>query len=140
MIKRELAKDPELKNENWERFLPKFEHKNLSKRKQPFKRKDKSKKPYTPFPPAMPESKLDKELASGEYFLKEKEKKLRKIQERKEKQAAASVQREEKRNKAYKPPKENTQLDKKKNQSSSLDVDALKAKIKKASSTSKRKN
>merc|ERR1711994_905117 len=71
-IKRELAKDPELKNENWERFLPKFEHKNLSKRKQPFKKKDKSKKPYTPFPPPMPESKLDKELASGEYFLKEK--------------------------------------------------------------------
>merc|ERR1711874_392469 len=70
MIKKELMKDPNLKNENWERFLPKFEHKNVSKRKQPFKRKDKSKKPYTPFPPPMPESKLDKELASGEYFLK----------------------------------------------------------------------
>ena len=139
MIKRELAKDPELKNENWERFLPKFEHKNLSKRKQPFKRKDKSKKPYTPFPPPMPESKLYKELASGEYFLKEKEKKLRKMQERKEKQAAASVQREEKRNKAYRPPKENTQLEKRKNQANTLDVDALKAKIKKASSTPKRK-
>ena len=138
MIKRELAKDPELKNENWERFLPKFEHKNLSKRKQPFKKKDKSKKPYTPFPPPMPESKLDKELASGEYFLKEKEKKLRKIQERKEKQAAASVQREEKRNKAYKPPKEFSQIDKKK-QDDTLDVDALKAKIKKASSKSKSK-
>merc|ERR1712007_166370 len=79
MIKRELMKDPKLKNENWDRFLPKFEHKNLSKRKQPFKRKDKSKKPYTPFPPPMPESKLDKELASGEYFLKEKERKLKKI-------------------------------------------------------------
>ena len=139
MIKRELAKDPELKNENWERFLPKFEHKNLSKRKQPFKRKDKTKKPYTPFPPPMPESKLDKELASGEYFLKEKEKKLRKIQERKEKQAASSVQREEKRNKAFKPPKENTRTDKKNTQESTLDVDALKAKIKKASSTSRRK-
>ena len=138
MIKRELAKDPELKNENWERFLPKFEHKNLSKRKQPFKKKDKTKKPYTPFPPPMPESKLDKELASGEYFLKEKEKKLRKIQERKEKQAAASVQREEKRNKAYKPPKEISQTDKKK-QDDTLDVDALKAKIKKASSKSKSK-
>ena len=138
MIKRELAKDPELKNENWERFLPKFEHKNLSKRKQPFKKKDKTKKPYTPFPPPMPESKLDKELASGEYFLKEKEKKLRKIQERKEKQAAASVQREEKRNKAYKPPKEVSQIDKKK-QDDTLDVDALKAKIKKASSKSKSK-
>merc|ERR1711981_353276 len=83
MIKRELMKDPQLKNENWERFLPKFEHKNLSKRKQPFKRKDKSKKPYTPFPPPMPESKLDKELASGEYFLKEKEKKKKKKKKKK---------------------------------------------------------
>merc|ERR1712066_633499 len=137
MIKRELMRDPKLKNENWERFLPKFEHKNLSKRKQPFKRKDKSKKPYTPFPPPMPESKLDKELASGEYFLKEKEKKLKKLQERKEKQAAASVQREEKRNKAYKPPKENP-LQPGSSKQSSQDVDALKAKIKKSSKASKR--
>ena len=141
MIKRELAKDPELKNENWERFLPKFEHKNLSKRKQPFKRKDKSKKPYTPFPPPMPESKLDKELASGEYFLKEKEKKLKKLQERREKQAAATVQREEKRSKAYKPPKESSvgNAGANKNKASSLDVDVLKAKIKKAAVYSNKK-
>lgn len=140
MIKRELAKDPALKNENWERFLPKFEHKNLSKRKQPFKRKDKSKKPYTPFPPPMPESKLDKELASGEYFLKEKEKNLKKLQERRDKQAAASVKREEKRNKAYKPPKELAVAANGagKHKENSLDVDSLKAKIKKASSKKKR--
>merc|ERR1719249_235284 len=49
MIKRELMKDPKLKDENWERFLPKFRHKNLSKRKQPLKKKEKV--PYTPFPP-----------------------------------------------------------------------------------------
>ena len=87
----------------------------------------------------MPESKLDKELASGEYFLKEKERKLKKLQERKEKQAAASVQREEKRSKAYKPPKESasSSIDNKYNVKS-VDVDALKAKIKKASLSSKK--
>jgi ribosomal RNA assembly protein len=77
-------KDPNLRNENWERFLPKFEKKTLSKRKQPFKKTEK--KPYTPFPPPMPESKIDKELASGEFFLKDNEKKFRKHQERREHQ------------------------------------------------------
>ena len=48
MIKRELAKDPALKEENWERFLPKFKKKNV-KRKQPAIQK--KKKDYTPFPP-----------------------------------------------------------------------------------------
>ena len=71
-------KDPNLRNENWGRFLPKFEKKNLSKRKQPLKKKEK--KTYTPFPPPMPESKVDKELASGEYFLKENERKFKKHQ------------------------------------------------------------
>lgn len=57
MIKRELAKDPKLKNENWERFLPKFVNKNISKRKQPKNRKEK--KAYTPFPPQQTESKVN---------------------------------------------------------------------------------
>ncbi|KAJ9579482.1 hypothetical protein L9F63_024408 [Diploptera punctata] len=79
MIKRELAKDPKLKNENWERFLPKFNSKNLSKRKQP---KKKSKNEYTPFPPPQAESKIDKQLASGEYFLKEEQQQARKTQDK----------------------------------------------------------
>lgn len=56
MIKQELSKDPELRTQNWERFMPKFRHKNLSKRKEP--KKKSVKKEYTPFPPSQPESKV----------------------------------------------------------------------------------
>lgn len=65
MIKRELAKDPKLKSENWERFLPKFVNKNISKRKQPKKKKEK--KVYVPFPPPQPESKVRNNFFCGIY-------------------------------------------------------------------------
>ena len=85
MIKRELAKDPALANENWDRFLPKFRTKNVQ-RKKPKKvcsppaaaarsgahgpcsqacLQVKDSKPYTPFPPAQTPSKLDLQLESG---------------------------------------------------------------------------
>jgi ribosomal RNA assembly protein len=57
MIKQELAKDPKLKNESWDRFLPKFKSKNLSKRYKPHKVR--VTKPYTPFPPPQPLSKVN---------------------------------------------------------------------------------
>jgi len=47
MIKRELAKNPELASENWDRFLPHFKKQNV-KRKQ---KKVVAKKKYSPFPP-----------------------------------------------------------------------------------------
>lgn len=56
MIKRELSKDPDLRMQSWERFLPQFRHKNLSKRREP--KKKSVKKEYTPFPPSQPESKV----------------------------------------------------------------------------------
>jgi ribosomal RNA assembly protein len=88
MIKRELAKDPDLANENWDRFLPHFKSRNLSKRRVPHVVTDKTKKTYTPFPPAQEKSKVDLQIESGEYFLSKQAK------ERQEKQAREDAMRE----------------------------------------------
>lgn len=47
MIRRELAKNPEMKGENWDRFLPKFKKHNVKRKQKKINKKDK----YTPFPP-----------------------------------------------------------------------------------------
>merc|ERR1712131_405734 len=127
----ELSKDPDLRVQSWERFLPKFRHKNLAKRKEP--KKKSVKKEYTPFPPAQPESKVDKELATGEFFLRESVKKRKKMEEIKVKQAEALTKKQEERNKAFIPPKEKTV--KKTNKAPSegkIDIEAIKDKVKKA--------
>ncbi|XP_008588632.1 PREDICTED: KRR1 small subunit processome component homolog isoform X2 [Galeopterus variegatus] len=131
MIKRELAKDSELRSQSWERFLPQFKHKNLNKRKEP--KKKTVKKEYTPFPPPQPESQIDKELASGEYFLKAHQKKRQKMEAVKAKQAEALSKRQEERNKAFIPPKEK-QVVKSREASTEtkIDVATIKEKVKKA--------
>ncbi|CAN0140881.1 unnamed protein product, partial [Ectocarpus sp. 13 AM-2016] len=80
MIRRELAKDPNLKGENWERFLPQFHKKNV-KRKKPAVIREK--KVYTPFPPAQTPRKVDEQLESGEFFLNERQRKAKKRAEKK---------------------------------------------------------
>ncbi|KAF3005612.1 ribosomal RNA assembly protein krr1 [Curvularia kusanoi] len=94
MIKKELAKDPELVNESWDRFLPNFKKRSLSKRRVPHNVTDKSKKVYTPFPPAQEKSKVDLQIESGEYFLG-KHAKERKVKE--ERDAKMKEKMEEKR-------------------------------------------
>ncbi|XP_026468651.1 KRR1 small subunit processome component homolog [Ctenocephalides felis] len=128
MIKRELMKDPKLKDENWERFLPKFASKNLSKRKQP--KNKKTKKPYTPFPPPQPESKIDKQLASGEYFLKDDQKKARMHKAKEEKHTQAAKKREAIREKSFIAPEETKKV--KETKEATVDVKSLKNKVKKA--------
>jgi len=130
MIKRELARDPKLKNESWERFLPQFKSKTISKRKQP--KKKKIKKPYTPFPPPQTESKIDKELASGQYFLQEGQKKAIKRRQTQEKHSAAKKKKDEERSQPFVPPKEGNASKKTKTNNSDVDVESLKLKVKKS--------
>lgn len=133
MIKRELMKDSNLKDENWERFLPKFENKNPNKKAKKPKTERKKKKEYTPFPPPQQETKIDKMLASGEYFLTEIQKKAKLNKERREKQLNDKKKQNEKRNKDLIAPSEDLPGPSKKLKvDDKIDVKALKLKIKKA--------
>lgn len=102
MMKKELANDPALASENWDRFLPKFKKKTVKQKKV----KSKQKKPYTPFPPPQPPSQIDIQLETGEYFLSDKKKSAKKWQEKQEKQAEKTAENKRKREAAFVPPKE----------------------------------
>ncbi|KAK0391272.1 hypothetical protein NLU13_0773 [Sarocladium strictum] len=106
MIKRELAKDPELANESWDRFLPNFKRKTLSHRRAPHKVTDKSKKVYTPFPPAPEKSKVDLQIESGEYFLGKQAKERAQQEERREKQKERKAEKQKERESDFVPPEE----------------------------------
>ncbi|EST05016.1 K Homology domain, type 1 [Kalmanozyma brasiliensis GHG001] len=114
MIKRELAKDPKLAEENWERFLPKFRKQNQKKSKPTTTEEGEEKKPkqkikpktYTPFPPPQQPSKIDLQLESGEYFLKPRQKKQAEEAKKLQKQAEHRETREAERQKAFIAPVE----------------------------------
>lgn len=114
MIKRELAKDPNLKDENWARFLPNFKKRTLSKRRQPLKVTDKSKRVYTPFPPPQEKSKVDLQIESGEYFLAKQAREGAKRAEKLEKQKERKEERDKERAAAFVPPNEDGDEPKKK--------------------------
>ncbi|KAL9633118.1 MAG: hypothetical protein Q9164_004886 [Protoblastenia rupestris] len=115
MIKRELANDPELKTENWDRFLPHFKKRTLSKRKKPYKVTDKSKKPYTPFPPPQEKSKVDLQIESGEYFLGKQAKERAVKETREERQREKQAEKKARRLGDFVPPVENGDRAEKKN-------------------------
>lgn len=114
MIKRELAKDPTLANESWDRFLPNFKKRTLSKRRVPYKVTDKSKKVYTPFPPAPEKSKVDLQIESGEYFLSKEAKERAQKEEVMERQRQKREEKMKERAKSFIPPEELEAEEKKK--------------------------
>ncbi|EFP92888.1 uncharacterized protein PGTG_18806 [Puccinia graminis f. sp. tritici CRL 75-36-700-3] len=134
MIKRELAKNPKLAEENWDRFLPNFTKRKRAKqakaakvseqqpsvgrsvqdtsqaaafRSEQAKQKsmqEKKKKKYTPFPPPQMPRKIDLELESGEYFKKKARTKSERADESKKAEGREIVSNLRKLNKAQDQP------------------------------------
>ncbi|KAI9218115.1 hypothetical protein BC828DRAFT_389499 [Blastocladiella britannica] len=105
MIKRELARDPQLKEENWDRFLPKFRKRNVQTKK-PMAKKTGPKKEKMLFPPAQQPRKVDTQLESGEYFLRPAEKAKRAAVAKAEVEAEKKKERTAERAKDFVAPSE----------------------------------
>ena len=67
MVKRELMKNPEMADKDWDRFLPHFQ--KLSKKKNKTKRVFRNKNILPDYPQ---DTEIDRQIESGEYFLKNK--------------------------------------------------------------------
>jgi len=106
MIRKELEKDPLLKNESWDRFLPKLKKKSV-KRYKPHVINDKTKERAL-FPPAPTPRKIDLEMESGEYWLKQDPERLAKVKQEEiaAKQAEKRAEKEEERAKLFTAPEE----------------------------------
>lgn len=99
MIRRELEKDPELKNENWDRFLPHFKKRNIQRKKSKIKKK----KSKDVFPPQPQPRKEDLLMESGEYFLDEQEREQRQRLAKREAQTVKSAEKKRERAKEFEP-------------------------------------
>ncbi|PPQ82259.1 hypothetical protein CVT26_009974 [Gymnopilus dilepis] len=136
MIRRELAKDPKLAAESWDRFLPQFRKRHLKTSEKTAKKNERiekklearkaagvettkeevarelverekgKKKIYTPFPPAQQPRKVDLMLESGEYFLRKEEREGREAAKRKQKQEETTEKRRAERAEAFVAPAE----------------------------------
>jgi len=137
MIRRELAKDPKLTAESWDRFLPNFRKRHLKTSEKTAKKNEKEKahaeklaeihgttvetelreqqrekakkKVYTPFPPPQLPRKVDLQMESGEYFLKPKEREAKEIAARKQRLFTTTEKRRTLRMEAFVAPQEQTE-------------------------------
>jgi ribosomal RNA assembly protein len=106
MARQQLANDPAMAHESWDRFLPDYRKKSLSRRRIPHNVTDKTKKTYTPFPPPPEKSKVDLQIESGEYFLGTQEKQRAAHTERLEDQKQKKEAKRRERTKDFIPPEE----------------------------------
>ena len=101
MIKKELEKDEKLKNENWDRFLPKFKKINEARKKI---KKQKKEKIRSAFPNVPTPRKEDLAMESGEYFMSEQNKKDKKLNDKISNQKNTSEIKRQKKVEMYQDP------------------------------------
>jgi ribosomal RNA assembly protein len=105
MIRKELEKDPNLKAEDWHRFIPKFQKTNVP-RYVPLKIRDKPE--YTPFPPQQLPRKEDIEMETGEYWIKKDKAAMEKLEKARKAEVTATRMEDKKKKKeeVFKAPEE----------------------------------
>jgi ribosomal RNA assembly protein len=133
MIQKELAKDPKLATEDWSRFLPKFQKKNVQRLKTTHK---KEKKVYTPFPPAQTPRKVDMQLDTGEYFVEERIRKAKALVSKKVDSKTKSVEKRTARDVELETAPERKRKADHENKGAEPNVDKLKANMAKKTATS----
>ena len=103
MMKRELAADPTLREENWDRFLPKFKKRNVQRKAATGERKEKT---ATLFPPAPTPRKVDVQMETGEYWLSKEQKEDKEGKERNERGREEKERKRKEREAVFVPPPE----------------------------------
>ena len=106
MIKRELAKDPAMKNENWDKYLPQYKKKNIQSKKVKKTTIVKKKSGMeSAFPPEQQPRKEDLLMESGEYFLSKKECATKQLEKQKEAQKEKSSAKRKEMEKSFIAPR-----------------------------------
>ena len=105
MMKQQLAQDPQLREESWDRFLPSFKKRSVaSKKRAPLP--DERGRVAALFPPPPTKRKVDELMESGEYFLSQEQKAdLDAREQRRRREDKAEAKRKE-REKDFVPPEE----------------------------------
>ncbi|KII65409.1 KRR1 small subunit processome component [Thelohanellus kitauei] len=87
-----------MKSESWDGLIPKYKPKKMKKKTKIIKKRE-----NTSFPPPQMPSKIDIQLETGEYFLKEHERRERKLQNRLQKQKEKAQSRKNTKDEIYEP-------------------------------------
>lgn len=92
MVRQELEKRPELANEDWRRFLPKFKKLNKPSKGKRGKHEPRNQDALPDFPP---EAEVDRQIEDGEFFQKQKGNERRKRRKKREKEVIDEAPPEE---------------------------------------------